>query len=129
MRVGNAAVPVCPKPGEPSVQGTDRGAGEAEDVCPWYFRRWALVWRELWSGGNGFWYLLSAPGRGICTVVQGGGGGRALLDGEGVRSGQSRSGCRAVTRDVKAVVGGGGAVTGGWKCGWGWCWGMGMPLG
>ena len=22
-----------------------------------------------------------------------------------------------------------GAVTGGWKCGWGWCWAMRMPLG
>ena len=21
-----------------------------------------------------------------------------------------------------------GAVTGGWQCGWGWCWGMGMPF-
>ena len=53
---------------------------------------------------------------------------RALLEGEGGPSGQSQSGCRAVTGDVKAVVGGG-AVTGGWECGWGWCWGMGMPLG
>ena len=51
----------------------------------------------------------------------------ALLEGEGGRSGQFQSGCRAVTGDEKAV-GGGGAVTGGWKCGWGWCWGMGMPL-
>ena len=25
--------------------------------------------------------------------------------------------------------GGGGAVSGGWTCGWGWCWGMGMPFG
>ena len=52
---------------------------------------------------------------------------RASLEGEGGRSGQFQSGCRAGTGDVRAV--GGGAVTGGWKCGWGWCWGMGMPLG
>ena len=36
----------------------------------------------------------------------GGGGGRALLEGEGGASGQSQSGCRAVTGDVKAVGGG-----------------------
>ena len=53
-----------------------------------------------------------------------GGGGGASLEGEGGRSGHFQSGCRAVTGDVKAW-----AVTGGWKCGWGWCWGMGMPLG
>ena len=51
---------------------------------------------------------------------------RALLEGERGERGQFRSGCRAVTRDVTAV---GGAVTGGWECGWGWGWGMGMPLG
>ena len=45
-----------------------------------------------------------------------------------MRVGQFQSGCRAVTWDVKAVVGGA-AVTGGWKCGWGRCWGMGMPFG
>ena len=38
---------------------------------------------------------------------RGGGGGRALLEGEGGPSGQSQSGCRAVTGDVKAVGGGG----------------------
>ena len=63
--------------------------------------------------------------------------GRASLEGEGGRSGQFQSGCRAVTGDVKAV--GGWAVTGGWKCGWGsgvgvWecesgpeCWGGNPP--
>ena len=43
--------------------------------------------------------------------------GRASLEGEGGRSGQFQSGRRAVTGDVKAVVGW--AVTGGWECGWG----------
>ena len=68
-------------------------------------------------------------GRPTLKRKEGGGGGlgRALLEGEGGGpSGQSQSGCRAVTGDVKAVVG---AVSGGWKCGWGWCWGMRMPLG
>ena len=58
---------------------------------------------------------------------RGGGGGGAGLCLKGRGGGQTRqlqSGCRAVTGDVKAW-----AVTGGWKCGWGWCWGMGMPLG
>ena len=36
------------------------------------------------------------------------GRGWALLEGEGGPSGQSQSGCRAVTGDVKAVGGGGG---------------------
>ena len=48
------------------------------------------------------------------------------LEGEGGRSGEFQSGCRAVTGDVKAARGW--AVTGGWKRGWGWCCGMGMPL-
>ena len=59
--------------------------------------------------------------------VWGGGGAGLRLKGRGGRSGQFRSGCRAGTGDVKAV--GGWAVTGSWKCGWGWCWRMGMPLG
>ena len=50
---------------------------------------------------------------------------RALLEGEGCDRGKFQSGCRAVTGDVKRLA----AVTGGWKCGWGWCWGMGMPFG
>ena len=55
---------------------------------------------------------------------KGGGGGRALFEGEGGPPGQSQSGCRAVTGDVKRL--GVGAVSGGWKCGWGWCWGPGL---
>ena len=52
---------------------------------------------------------------------------RALLEGEGAPSGQSQSGCRAVTGDLKAVGGGGywrlemrlGADVGVWECLWG----------
>ena len=52
----------------------------------------------------------------MVTLVGGGGGrsraapgprSRALLEGEGGQSGQSQSGCRAVTGDAKAVGGGG----------------------
>ena len=44
---------------------------------------------------------------GVAQWGTGGGGGRALLEGEGGPSGQSQSSCRAVTGDVKAVGGGG----------------------
>ena len=54
---------------------------------------------------------------------------RALLEGEGGDQGSSRAVAEWSPGDVPAVVGGGGAVTGGWKYGWGGCWGMGMLLG
>ena len=62
----------------------------------------------------------------MVTLVWGGGGGEGFArSGWGLR-GQFQSGCRAVTRDAKAV---GGAVTGGWKCGWGLVLGYGNVFG
>ena len=55
-----------------------------------------------------------------------GGEGRALLEGEGGHRGSPRAVAERSQGMCKRL---GEAVSGGWKCGWGWCWGMGMPLG
>ena len=54
--------------------------------------------------------LAVGPGPGLC-LRKGGGGGIGAIP-ERLQSGH-----------------GGKAVTGGWKCGWGWCWCMGTPSG
>ena len=46
--------------------------------------------------------------------------------GEGGCGRNSRAATEWLQGTVKAV---GRAVTGGWKCGWEWRWGLGMPLG
>ena len=48
-----------------------------------------------------------------------------MLEGEG----GDRRDSRAVAERSQGTQSGWGAVTGGWKCGWGGCRGMGMPLG
>ena len=52
--------------------------------------------------------------------------GRYSLEGEGGYGGHSGADTERLQGIVKSV---GGAFAGGWKCGWGSCWAMGMRLG